>query len=403
MPSSVFALLVLSGAALYFMTPDERTRLLRSAIAMLKQALGAVMQSSPTRDPFDEFLHARTAWPVVTPLLLAAHVLVFALMLFDRSTLTASERLIAWGGNFAPRTTNGEWWRLLASTFVHGSLLHLLATIAGLVPLGLILERAVGRITFACVYLAAAVLASVVALWSGSAMSIGIGASGAICGIYGLLVATVLWAVVGRLRMSVPLATVGQLAGAALIFFAYNLLTDHLGTRSELAGLGIGFVGGFVIARGVTQQKPAVGRALMVATATVLIAIAGALPLRGIVDVRPEIARIAAFEERTAAAYDAAVDKFKRGRLTPEALGQVIDRSILPELQSIQVRLQGVRGVPREQAPLVAAANEYCKLREQSWRRRSEALHKRNMKMLRDAELSERAALDAFQKLRTST
>src|SRR4029079_13129380 len=58
------------------------------------------------------------------------------------------------------------------------------------------------------------------------------------------------------------------------------------------------------------------------------------------------------------------------------------------------------RGVPREQAPLVAAASEYCKLREESWRRRSEALHKRNMKMLRDAELSERAALDAFPKMR---
>ena len=58
--------------------------------------------------------------------------------------------------------------------------------------------------------------------------------------------------------------------------------------------------------------------------------------------------------------------------------------------------------MPREQAPLVAAANEYFTLREESWRRRSEALHKRNMKMLRDAELSERAALDAFQKMRTS-
>jgi rhomboid protease GluP len=403
MPTSLFALLVLSGAALYFMTPEERKRLLQNAITLAKQGVTMIAQSASSKDPFDEFLRARTGWPIVTPFLAVTYVIVFAMMLFDRSAASDTERLIAWGANFAPRTTNGEWWRLLTSTFVHGSFFQLVVSIVGLVPAGLILERAIGRVAFACVYLAAALLASVVSLWTASAMSVGAGASGAICGIYGLLLASIVWAMVGQLRVSVPMSTVAQLGGAAAIFFLGMLVSDQLGTRSELAGLGVGFAGGFLVARGITREKPAVRRALMVAAAAVLVAVAGAVPLLGgVIDARPEIVKIAAFEERTAATYDVAVDKFKRGRITPDALSQIIDRSILPELQSISVRVKDLRGVPREQAPMVAAANQYFKLREESWRRRSEALHKRNMKMLRDAEVSEKAALDAFQKMRAS-
>jgi hypothetical protein len=41
----------------------------------------------------------------------------------------------------------------------------------------------------------------------------------------------------------------------------------------------------------------------------------------------------------------------------------------------------------------------YLRLREQSWRRRSEGLLRSNLKMLQEAERSERSALDAFQRI----
>ena len=77
----------------------------------------------------------------------------------------------------------------------------------------------------------------------------------------------------------------------------------------------------------------------------------------------------------------------------------MIDRTILPDLQSLQKKLAALRGVPREQAPLVEAANAYIRLREQSWRRRAEGLLRSNLGMLREAERTERAALEAFQKI----
>jgi membrane associated rhomboid family serine protease len=403
MPTAVFALLVLSGAALYFMTPDERAKLVRSAVAAVRDTFREVTHSSSSRDPFDEFLRARTGWPIVTPLLVALNLVVFTLMLAGHGALDDPQTLIEWGGNFAPRTTNGEWWRLVAAAFVHAGMLHLVATMAGLVTAGLVLERAIGRIAFATLYIAAALVAGVVSLWTTSPTTVSIGASGAVFGIYGLLLASVVCSVMSRPALPVPLIVVKRLAAGVALFFLYNLVTDYAGTASELAGLSTGFVGGLVVARGVTREKPKVRRAAMVMAATTLIAIGGAIPLHGIVDVRPEIARIAAVEERTAGAYDVAVAQFRLGRMSAAKLVEVIDRSILPELQGMYAHLAALRGVTREQMPLVVAAKEYSQLREQSWRRRAEGLRRHSMIMLREADQTERAALDAFEKIRPAT
>jgi membrane associated rhomboid family serine protease len=403
MPIPLFALLVLAGAALYFMTPAERTRLLNAALAALKNAAHAAAHPAHRDDPFSTLLRERTRWVVVTPLLIVLHVLAFAQMVSAPGSVGDPQTAVEWGANFAPRTTNDEWQRLILSTFVHGGMIHLLATIAGLLPLGLILERIVGRITFAAIYLCAALAGSVVSLWMTGPTSITFGPSAAVFGIYGLLLASLIWAFVERPPVSIPLTLVKRVAGAAAPFLLYSALTDHLPWQSEMAGFGTGLIGGLLLARGVTRQKPALTRTAVLTAATAAMAIAAALPLRGITDFRPHIAQIAAVEERTTSAYDAAVSEFKLGRLPAKRLAQVIDRTILPDLQVLGKRLADLRGVPREQAGLVEAANAYVRLREQSWRRRAEGLVRSNLGMLREAERTERAALEAFQKIQPAT
>ena len=189
MSTTTIVLLVLAGAAFYFMTAQERVRFARSGVAAVRRAFGAVAEATPSDEPFEEFLRARTGRPLVTLLLAALNVLVFTGMLFGAGALGEPQTLIEWGANFTPLTTNGEWLRLLAATFVHGGVLHLVATLAGLVPLGLVLERAVGRVTFAAIYPAAGLVAAVTTLWTMSPMSVSFGASGAIFGLYGLLLA----------------------------------------------------------------------------------------------------------------------------------------------------------------------------------------------------------------------
>jgi hypothetical protein len=171
---------------------------------------------------------------------------------------------------------------------------------------------------------------------------------------------------------------------------------------SELAGLGTGFVAGLVVARGVTREKPAVSRAAMVMAATVVIAIVCAVPLRGIVDVRPEIARIADVEKQTAEAYGSAVARFKQRLITADDLAEMIDRTIIPALQAARAHLKAMTGVPREQEPFVTSAEHYFELREESWRRRAAGLLQLDMNVLRDAERSEQAALEALRRMQAA-
>lgn len=400
MGTTLIALLALSGAALYFMTAEERVRLAREAIARLRAALQAAIHSAESGEPFDEFLRARTSTAVVTPVLVGLNALVFILMMLGSGSFGEPRTMIEWGANYAPRTTNGEWWRFLAATFVHGGLLHFAASIAGLVPLGIVLERAVGRVAFAAIYFAAGIVASVTSLWTISPMSVSYGASGAVFGIYGLLLAASTWTFLSRPEGPLPLILMKRIGAAAVPFLLYNLFTDHLGIASEMAGLGIGFAGGLFITRDVMIEKPPLPRAAMVMAASMVIAIAAAFPLRGIIDVRPEMAGVIAVEERTAGAYDAAVVKFRLGVLPAKALVQLIDRTIIPDLTAVRTRLHGLRGVPSEQRPLVTAAEEYFRLREQSWRDRAEALVRSKMEMFRKADETERAALAAFRKIR---
>ena len=317
---------------------------------------------------------------VVTPLLVALNTIVFIGMLFGSGAMHDPPTLIGWGVNYAPRTTNAEWWRLAGSMFVHGNIFHFVTTMAALVSLGVVLERAVGRIAFAAIYVAAGLLASVVSLWTTSPTSVSYGSSGAVFGLYGLLLASLAWAIVKRPEVGIPLITVKRLAAAAVPFFLYNLAADNLGTTSELAGLGAGFAGGLLVARGVGREKPAVVRAAWVMAAASVIVAMSAAPLRGTIDFTPEIARIAAVEERTADAYDTALANYHVGRIRAKELIQVIERTILPDLQAMHTRIAALRGVPQEQVPLAAAAREYFKLREASWRRRAEGLVKSNTK-----------------------
>ena len=113
-------------------------------------------------------------------------------------------------------------------------------------------------------------------------------------------------------------------------------------------------------------------------------------------DVRPEIERLLAVESRITAIYDAAAAQFRLGRLDSESLARVIERKIKPELQGVRVRVMSMDNVRSDQEPLLEKAREYLRLRDESWRLRAEALHRRDMKSLQKVELTERASLAAL-------
>lgn len=117
---------------------------------------------------------------------LAAVVVIISLLAW--TVAGPIERAIAIAGLVKPAVSAGEWWRLLSSTFLHANLLHLSMNVAALVALGRLLEAYASRSMVLVTYLIAGIAGSLASWWLMPQTS-SLGASGAIMGLAGFLVA----------------------------------------------------------------------------------------------------------------------------------------------------------------------------------------------------------------------
>jgi rhomboid protease GluP len=180
-------------------------------------------------------------------LILLANGALFLLMLLASvrsgrggGLLTAFDglTLVRFGSGFNPLTIGaGEWWRLVTPIFLHGGLLHFAFNSYALLQLGPLVEEEFGTERFAVVYLVSGICGNAVSqiLWPGIRHTVG--ASGAICGLIGLLLAY-------GLRRGGP-------AGARLRtgigqYALYLLVFSFLPGVDLLCHLG-GFAGGFAL------------------------------------------------------------------------------------------------------------------------------------------------------------
>jgi len=430
-----FVLLVVVVAVAYRLTtPEDRQRFLQRAIVVLRELIAEGRLQYADLEPFRAALRARTPIVILTPALVAANVAIFMLMLFGAGALSDPATLVAWGANYGPRTTNLEWWRLLTSTFVHAGFLRMVVEVAVLAQLGMLLERLVGRSALAAVYCSAGVLAALVNV-SASPMAVTAGPSGALFGLYGLLLASIVHRDRGHEEgdpptVAIPRSALWWFIPAAVMFILSASANDDFAFKANGAGFLVGLVGGFVVTYGIIDHQPALRRVLVAAGVALAAIVAYAVPLRGIADVRPEIPRIIALEDKTTSIYQAAVGRANKGAMTPEAVAQLIERTIVPELEAADAHLLSIRGVPPEHQHLVADADEYLRLRSASWRfyadgwrsatraprreqqdggvvsdaswRQTKAQFRANAATRGKAEGTERASLEALQRLKPS-
>jgi hypothetical protein len=150
----------------------------------------------------------------------------------------------------------------------------------------------------------------------------------------------------------------------------------------------------------VRARKPWAVTTLSTAGVLMIILFVQAVTFRPPTDVKPEIARVIEAEDRTARTYESAVSQFKLGTISADALVQVINQTVVPELRAVHKRLTALEGVAEEHQSLVTRAEEYLRLRSESWRLRAEALQKRNLTALKKADRAERASLEVFERVR---
>ena len=320
-------------------------------------------------------------------------------MAMGSGSLSDPDTIVRWGGSIGTRTANGEWWRLATAMSVHAGFFQVVANIAGLVQIGLITERFFGRFAFASTFAGAGLLFGVLGLLL-HPVTVTAGGSAGVFAVYGLFVTMLIAGVVSPSPFSVPATTLLKIAPSAALFLLYSVAAGQAGPLN-LSGLAVGLVYGFILAKPATVETPSVRRTASMTAAIAIVVVAAGIPMRGVIDVRPEISRISEIEERTASAYDSAVRRFTTGELSLKELVAVIDRTILPELRTAQDRLKRLQHVPREQAPLVARADEYFKLREESWQARAAGLRRTSLKGLRSPDDTERQAREVLESLIT--
>ena len=205
----------------------------------------------------------------VTLLLIAVNVVVFIL-----SKGGSNADLTRWGDIPAaiqrlaqpiPEFSNltlgaGQTYRLFTAPWLHVNVEHIGLNMLSLYVVGVPTEAALGKARFLVLYLAAAMGGSVFYYLVAPPVSSGVGASGAIFGIFGAFF------VVARSRGM----QTGGIVGLIVINLIFGFVEPNIGWQAHIGGLivGAGVAGGFVLAerwRGKTARGVEVATCLVAA------------------------------------------------------------------------------------------------------------------------------------------
>jgi rhomboid protease GluP len=206
-------------------------------------------------DPAHKPSHARAMWPnFIIPrrqsyglaLLVDINLAVFIAMMFAGLGVMSfgSDDLMAWGANYRPAIHGWGLLRLVTSQFVHGGLMHLVNNLYGLLFAGLFLSVIVPNWRLIVCYLLCGLGGSIASVWM-HPNTMSVGASGAIFGLFGMLLTLVL---LGDARLavvrSVVLVNAGIFVGLNLLIGAASVGIDnaaHVGGLVTGVVLGLGF------------------------------------------------------------------------------------------------------------------------------------------------------------------
>ncbi len=313
-------------------------------------------QSGSAPHPFFEDLNAATPRAYFVPILIAINIAVFVAMGLSGVgwIVPNPERTIAWGVDFWPLTTSGEWWRLLTSAFIHFGVFHIGFNMWALYAVGMFTERLFGNLAFLLIYLFTAVLSGITSIWF-EHQAVAAGASGAIFAIYGALLAYLLVQ-----RSTFPTGAVKHLLRNTLGFIAINIglgfYIKGISNGAHLGGLATGIILGAVFARPLDparRKRQAIPKLLAgVALATAMIVVGLAYIPRespGMAgDVRFTIALdlLAPRQRQAEAKVNALVSTRAMGKINDADFAHQLEIDVIPTWSDIYNRLNAIPITP---------------------------------------------------------
>jgi rhomboid protease GluP len=326
--------------------------------------------SGPSILDFQRRLFELTPHVPVTHVIVAANVVVYLLMMVcNGMTLAFSgDTVIAWGANYGPKTLAGQWWRLATCMFLHGNLLHIAMNMWVFRDLGRIVERLVGNTGFLVLYFVSGLFGSLASVyWRSDVPSVG--ASGAVCGVFGGLLGFML------LRSdSVPKQVLGALRNSGLTFLVYNLIfglsIKQIDMAAHAGGLVAGFLCGVVMSQRLDLASP--GRRAVRNLVTAGLGGAGvwlalACAPAASVDLQRELSNLDQIEHEVVKTFNDLLQQSRENKLSAEAFAAAIERQVLAPWRRLGERFRDLKGVAPEDRKRVSLVIQYLQTRQEAW------------------------------------
>lgn len=252
--------------------------------------------------------------------------------------------LFRWGaGSASAVVRDGEFWRLLTATVLHGGLLHLALNMYALWVAGTQVTRWFGNGQFLLIYWGSAMAGSALSLHFSAQQAVSVGASGAVFGVLGAVLAAVF-----QHRERVPKPVVTQLLTSQGLFVAISLgqgfVREGIDNAAHIGGLLAGAGMAWLLVEVVDETASAAQRR----SRQWLASAAAALAVAGLVWAAPagEDHR-ALFAEQTALrevlpafhqaeeALQADARAEQEGRISPEQLVEALEQRHIPAYRAV--------------------------------------------------------------------
>ncbi|HEY8959530.1 rhomboid family intramembrane serine protease [Chitinophaga sp.] len=141
------------------------------------------------------------------------------------------------GANYWPLTIGQhQYWRLFTSMFLHAGLAHLFTNMLGLFIGGIFLEPVLRGFRYGLAYVVTGLISDYVSIWYHKS-AVGVGASGAIFGIYGVFLALLTTSLFPAEMRKAFLAYIG-------LFIALNVIAAAVSQGVDNAAHLAGFLSG---------------------------------------------------------------------------------------------------------------------------------------------------------------
>lgn len=180
----------------------------------------------------------------VTAGLMLVNLIAFLIVDFTGGTENTAH-MVACGAGYGPLITDGEWYRLFTSMFLHFGISHLANNMLILFVLGQRLEPAVGGVRYLLIYLLSGFGGNLIS-WGmemkSSNYAVSAGASGAVFGVMGAMIYVILR---NKGRVA-DLSTKKMMIMAAFSLY-FGFTSAGVDNAAHVGGLICGFLAAFLL------------------------------------------------------------------------------------------------------------------------------------------------------------